>query len=345
MSAAFGATKEAAPAGEVATAPEIVPAGAVAPASAAFATTEADSGKLDFTEVWAYLMDGEEAFLDPSLPVTDLGYFGAGIGISGNLMGVPSRDKLPAFKGRVHFVVAELGNYALTHFCLDPQYPLRDALIADIAKGAAAFDGVQIDFEAVSTRDFENFYAFLASLKSALGAKTLSVALPAQIKERSNNLSYEKVGKIADRVVVMAYDEHWSTSDPGPIASIEWCRQISAYALSKVDAAKLIMGAPFYGRAWADKSPSRAYKFSSLSKLMDEKKIATVQRQDDIPFMEYVEVVNVKVFFDDYASILARLRMYRAGLVRSIAFWRLGQEDPGVWNAITVTPLTVGAVK
>jgi len=102
LSSAFGATKDAAQAGEVATAPEIVPAGAVAPASAALATTEADSGKLDFTEVWAYLMDGEEAFLDPSLPVTDLGYFGAGIGISGNLMGVPSRDKLPAFKGRVH---------------------------------------------------------------------------------------------------------------------------------------------------------------------------------------------------------------------------------------------------
>jgi spore germination protein len=310
----------------------------VAATSATLASTEAPPDRLDFVEVWAYLLDGEERFLDPSQPITDLGYFGAGIGTSGKLVGVPSRAKLPSFKGRVHLVVAELGNFALTHFCLDPEYPLRDALVADIVKGAEAYDGVQIDFEAVGSKDYENFYAFLALLKSGLGQKALSVALPAQIKELGDSLSYERIGKIADRIVVMAYDEHWSASAPGPVASIDWCRKISAYALSKVDAGKLVMGAPFYGRAWADKSPSRAYKYSSLVKLIDEKGIATVQRQGDIPFMEYEELVNVKVFFDDYASILARLTMYRSAKVRNIAFWRLGQEDPEVWSAIASAP-------
>jgi len=132
----------------------------------------------------------------------------------------------------------------------------------------------------------------------------------------------------------MAYDEHWSGSAPGPVASIEWGQKIAAYALSKVAVEKLVMGAPFYGRAWADKSPSRAYKYSSLMKLIEEKGIVTLQRQGDIPFLEYEERVSVKVFYEDCASILSRLSVYRAASVRNIAFWRLGQEDPGVWSAI-----------
>lgn len=299
------------------------------------AASELAPGRLEFSEIWAYLMEGEERFLAPFQPITDLGYFGAGIGISGKLVGVPERSKLPPFKGRVHLVVAELGNFALTHFSLDPEYPLRDALVADIAAGARAYDGVQIDFEAVSSRDYENFYAFLELLKKGLGGKTLSVALPAQVKDSSEGFSYERIGKIADRIVVMAYDEHWSASEPGPVASLDWCHRVSAYAMSKVGAGRLVMGAPFYGRAWADKSPSRAYKYSSLVKLIDEKGIGSIQRKDEIPFLEYEELVSVKVFFDDYASTLARLSMYSLASVRNVAFWRLGQEDPVIWGAMT----------
>ena len=294
-------------------------------------------GKLGFSEVWAYLLAGEERYLDASYPITDLGYFGAGISTYGKLVGVPDRAKVKAFKGRVHLVVAEVGNAALTHFCLDPAYPIRDALVADIVAGAAAFDGVQLDFEAVGSRDFDNYYEFVRVLDKALGSKTLSVTLPARMSERGDEFGYARIGLVADRVIVMAYDEHWSSSVPGPVASIEWCRKVAAYALSKVDPSKLVMGAPFYGRAWADKNPSRAYRFSGISSLLEEKGIGQVQRQDDIPYVEYMETVSVKVYFDDSASILSRLGMYRAASVGKVAFWRLGQEDPAVWGGICVT--------
>jgi spore germination protein len=312
------------------------PTGTLAPAAAPTAAPTTAPAKLEFSEVWAYLMDGEEKYLEGGQSITDLGYFGAGLGMSGKLVGLPSLKRLPsAYKGRVHLVVAELGNYSLTHFCLDPSFPLREPLVAEIAAAAEPYDGVQIDFEALSSRDYENFYSFLSLLKAALGSKTLSVALQAQIKESSENLSYERVGKIVDRIVVMAYDEHWSSGTPGPVASMAWCRKVSAYAQSKVAAPVLVMGAPFYGRAWADKSLSRAYKHSSLVKLIDEKGIETFRREDGIPYAEYLETVSVKLFFEDYDSTLARLDMYRAASVRNVAFWRLGQEDPRVWGAIS----------
>jgi len=297
---------------------------------------EAMRPKLEFSEIWAYLMEGEEAFLDSSRPITDLGYFGAGLGISGNLVGVPPRAKLPAFEGRVHLVVQEVSNAALTHFCLSPDYPLRDALVADIVAASKDYDGVQIDFEAVSSRDRENFYAFLARLKIGLGEKALSVALPAYVKDPRDGFSYQRVAAIVDRIVVMAYDEHWSSSAPGPVASMDWCRRVSSYAAAKIGPEKLVMGLPFYGRAWADKSLSRAYKYSSLAKIIGDKGIGDIQRRDEIPYIEYAETVNVKVYFDDSASTVARLGLYLGASVRNVAFWRLGQEDSAVWASISV---------
>jgi hypothetical protein len=307
------------------------------PAAGAFA------GGLGFSEVWAYLMDGEERFFDPALPVTDIAYFGAGISSYGKLTGVPRRENLRAYRGRVHLVVAEIGNYALTHFCLDPGLPLRDALVADIVEAAKPYQGVQIDFEAVGSKDYDNFNAFLVLLKKKLGSKTLSVALPACTAEKYDRFGYQRMGKVADRVIVMAYDEHWSSSEPGPVASLAWCRSVAAYALSRIDPGRLVMGAPFYGRAWADKSLSRAYKFSSLAGILSEKGIVEVQRKEDVPYVEYTESVNVKVYFEDVASMFSRLGMYRDASVRNVAFWRLGQEDPLVWTSLATGRLPLKA--
>jgi spore germination protein YaaH len=287
---------------------------------------------INFTEVWAYLMRGEEMYLSESHPISDIGYFGAGITMFGKLTGVPDRGKLRDFKGRVHLVVAETANAPLTHFCLDPQYGLRDTLIEEIATASSAFDGVQIDFEAVPGQDKALFADFLATLKARLGDKTLSVALPARWKTVNDSYDYALIGEIVDRIVVMAYDEHWSTSVPGPIASIEWCKNVSKYAMEKIGNAKLIMGTPFYGRAWIDKNPARAYKHSGVASLLAEKGSASVNRDKEIPFFDYEETVNVRVFYEDARSISFRLKVYESAAVDKIAFWRLGQEDNDVWN-------------
>jgi spore germination protein YaaH len=72
---------------------------------------------------------------------------------------------------------------------------------------------------------------------------------------------------------------------------------------------------------------------------MAAKGIVDVQRQDGIPRVAYSEVVNVKIFFDDKLSTLARLAMYRSASVRNVAFWKLGQEDRGMWGGIAIAPL------
>ena len=292
-----------------------------------------------FSEIWAYLQNGDEKSLNVLYPVTDIGYFGAAINYRGHLYGTPVRSKLSGYKGRVHLVVNELSSQALTHFSLDPEYPIRNTLLAEITAASKDFDGVQLDFEMVPAPDAENYYSFLALLKKKIGAKkTLSVAIPARTRNVGDAYDYDRLAKIVDRIIVMAYDEHWSGSVPGSIASLAWCRKVSDYAILHIGNDKLIMGLPFYGRAWTEKNPAKAYRFSGISDLITEKNIPLVNRDESIPFFSYDEIVHVNVFYEDGYSIISRALMYQDLSVRSIAFWKLGQEDQSIWNRLVIVP-------
>lgn len=279
-------------------------------------------------------MKGEESFLTPALPVSDLCYFSAEINAYGELTGVPDIPKLAAYKGRKHLVVAEVSSLSLTHFCIDPMYPIRDALVQSILVAAVPYDGVQIDFEAIPVRDRDNFIIFLKLLKSGLGEKVLSVALPARLSEAGDVLGYVRIAEIVDRIIIMAYDEHWSSSVSGPVASMEWSGKVAAYASSKIAAPKLVMGLPFYGRAWGDIKSDRAYKFSAVSSLLKDKEINSFSREGNVPSFRYQELVTVDVYYDDAESLSYRLRLYQDAGVGAVAFWRLGQEDAAVWERI-----------
>ncbi|MCA1950701.1 MAG: glycoside hydrolase [Treponema sp.] len=287
---------------------------------------------ITFSEIWAYVQAGEETALDPSWPVSDVALFSASISSTGKLRGVPNRNKLTNFTGKVHLTIVELSNYALTHFCLSPEFTIRSNLIEQIVIAAKPFDGVNLDFEAVLTEDKEHFISFLRALKTKIGKKTLSVAVPARTKKVVEAYDYELIAAVADRVIVMAYDEHWSGSKPGSVASMLWCEKVADYALKTIGSKKLVMGLPFYGRAWGESNPSRAYRFSSLSKLMEEKGIQETRRVDGSVYFEYNELIKVQVYYEDHRSVHQRAELYYTQGVSNIGFWRIGQEDQKIWQ-------------
>jgi spore germination protein YaaH len=287
-----------------------------------------------FREIWAYVVAGREAALTPGLPISDIGYFGADIGVYGALIEVPDRKKLRNFSGRVHMVV-KCDSRSLTYFVLRPDSAERKALIADLAAATRNFDGLQIDFENIPSRAGDSFHSFLAELKTAIGNKMFTIALPARFRKINDDVfDYAKITPMVDRVLVMAYDEHWSTSAPGPIASLSWCKRVADYSLNVIGREKLIMGLPFYGRAWGSPNPSQAYLYTGIERIIKENDVAEIRRENGIPVFEYKIPVSVKVYYDDEYSLSARMEMYRAMGIASIGFWRLGQETPAVWQYI-----------
>lgn len=304
-------------------------------------TMAAPAERLGFKEIWAYLMRGEETELTGSEPITDIGYFGASLTKEGRISETIRRPDITLKDGlrpRIHLVVADISNYALMHFSLDPEYGVRPLLLDDICRVAEGFDGVQIDFEAVSRDDAEYFFDFLKELRSRLPTgMSLSIAVPARTEPRTDAYDYSRIAPLVDRIVIMAYDEHWSGSLPGPVASLPWCSQVVDYAEATLENAKIIMGLPLYGRAWQDKKLARALRFKSVQDILAEKQSQTSYSSDLGAYFEYSENVVVRVFYDDYRSLMDKLQLYKAKNVSAVSFWRIGQGPPELWSSIDNT--------
>jgi spore germination protein YaaH len=212
---------------------------------------------------------------------------------------------------------------------------VRKRLVADLLAAAAGFDGLQIDFELVPARDGGAFLSFLAELRAGLGEKLFTAALPARLTPLKDDVyDYGKIAPLVDRILVMAYDEHWSTSEPGPIASMDWCRSVAAHSLKTIGPEKLILGLPFYGRTWGDVNTFRAFFHSGIERIRRENNITEITRENGIPTFTYEIPVTVTVYYEDDHSLSLRLEMYRSMGVSSVGFWCLGQESETIWSRI-----------
>lgn len=288
-----------------------------------------------FDEVWGYVMISRLKDYDDMTPLTDVGLFAAEINSYGELTNVPKRTAVGKnFKGRVHLVTI-CESTSLSHFCIDPKYGARKKIVEGLLEACEEFDGLQVDWELIPARDADNFLSFLKELKKGLGKKPLTVCVPARTKTLKQDVySYEKIGKIADRIMVMAYDEHWTGGPAGSIASMDWCEKIADYAKTVWPANKYIFGLPFYGRIWGNKSVKQALAFNGMNRTAHENGVVTIERERGVPHYKYKVEVEVEGWYEDAYSNVERSRMYKQKGYNCIAFWRMGQEDVAVWEWI-----------
>lgn len=296
---------------------------------------------LEFNEVWAYLMRGEEDRMKGNEPITDLCYFSAKVSGKGQITGdyAPPSIKFNN-KIRHHIVIAVIDNFALLHFILNPDLPVRKNFINDVCRISSKFDGVQIDFESVASSDAAWFFSFLTELRTALDKnKMLSVALPARKTRIADAYDYPSIAAIVDRVIIMAYDQHWSGSNPGPVAGLSWCREVAEFAKSFIPKEKLIMGLPLYGRAWQDKNFNKSVHYRHVEELIKTSNIQPKYDPENGAYFEYEETVKVRVYYTDERAIYDRLKLYSSMSVDNVAFWRIGQGPSGMWQGISAKSL------
>ncbi|MDQ2922183.1 MAG: hypothetical protein M3R52_11310, partial [Acidobacteriota bacterium] len=64
--------------------------------------------------------------------------------------------------------------------------------------------------------------------------------------------NYKAYAAVTDYLMLMGYDEHWQTSQPGSIAEHNWFEQTLAKRLRELDPAKTILCVGSYGYNWTD---------------------------------------------------------------------------------------------
>ena len=205
-----------------------------------------------------------------------------------------------------------------------------------LAKHAATmrYAGLVLDLEALERSDLPSLLRVVRAITDSAhrhGVSQIVVAIPA-----ADSAAYpaKPIANVADLVMPMLYDEHWSTSGPGAIASPEWVRATLAARVAEVGGSKILAALPLYGYRWT--KPGKAAEVVSYT---DAKRIAEQAR---VPLARDPRTSTLRaskpgeweLWVADSELLGALERQVRDAGVNRVALWRIGGEDSRIWSSL-----------
>lgn len=208
------------------------------------------------------------------------------------------------------------------------------------------YDGIVIDYELLGAGDRDGFTAFVTDLGAELHARDrrLAVALHAQASDQGSgdhNLAqdYQAIGQAADEVHLMTYDQHYDESDPGPIAPLPWVSDVLDYAIERIPPDKLVLGIGLFGYDWGGDAVADGLQLGQVARRIarndgeqgwDERAASPWFRYDG-------DGVSRIIWYEDPASVKAKLALVERYDLGGAFFWRLGGVPEGIWSVAVQT--------
>jgi spore germination protein YaaH len=210
------------------------------------------------------------------------------------------------------------------------------------------YRGLSLDFESLPDDATPAYLTFIHELESDL--HPLSVRLLVNTAIATSDADLKTIAQNSDGIILMNYDQHQTTSEPGPIASQDWFIANLTRAVKIVPKEKIICAVGNYGYDWALTIPNpkdRKHPKPTVVNTEDLPVTEAWQRASDSdadldldydslnPHFQYIDEDSNQrhvVWFLDGVTMLNELRSARALGLQTFALWRLGEEDNSLWN-------------
>ena len=225
---------------------------------------------------------------------------------------------------------------------------LRQQINAFLA-GSPQYHGIALDLEEVPDDAQDAYMAFVAELHSDFRAKNLRLFVNVQVSADDDEL--RALAKSTDYIILMNYDEHEISSDPGPIASQDWFEGNLRRVLKTVPKEKIICALGNYGYDWTEQLPTKGTaKPDAKLKVVDSRDLTVQEAWQEAADSEadvHLEGDELnahfayddedshqrhQVWFLDGVTALNEMRAARQMGLRTFVLWRLGKEDPTIWS-------------
>jgi spore germination protein len=246
---------------------------------------------------------------------------------------------------KVWAMVGNHSNQELTHQMLSST-DQRQAFIqklSDIIRNYG-IDGLNIDFENMSPQDRDSFTVFITDLSNAM--KTIPAVLSVNVSpdfgsDWTDVFDYSALGKNADYIVLMGYDEHWG-GDPaaGSVSSLPWLRQGIENLLAKVPSSKVILALPRYTRDWTisatGKISSTDWSLVQQNDAVSKNKLKTIWNES---LGQYYTQFNDqaalnRLWLEDGRSLSLKAGIGETYSVAGYAYWYMGGESVDIWTSL-----------
>ena len=227
-------------------------------------------------------------------------------------------------------------------------YKLREKVINNIVNLVLTYnlDGINIDFENMNMDDKDMFSRFIIELAPRLKeyGKVLSVDVTAPDGSENWSMCYNrnKIGKIADYIIFMAYDQNGiSSPKEGTTAGADWIEvNIKKFigTQEEVPADKLILGMPFYTRLWKEENGKITSNVISM-KNIDSKIPSNVEKKwnEDLKqyYVEYEQNgITYKMWLEEEDSIKAKFALMKEYNLAGAAYWQKDFEKASIWDIV-----------
>ncbi|MBI1343611.1 MAG: glycosyltransferase [Terrimonas sp.] len=211
----------------------------------------------------------------------------------------------------------------------------RQRLIDDIVKNLQAYhlQGVNIDFEEFRENSDEPIINFQKALYERLHHEGLMVTQ--DIMPNDADFNIRELNRYNDYLVLMAYDQHYSTSVPGPVSGQQWIEKVLDESAADVPTEKIILAFAGYGYDWPKGAVATTVTYQEALATAKEFNAKIDFDNDhynnDYTYTDGDQVVHT-VYFNDAASNFNTIRFADEYGTAGTVLWRLGSEDERLWS-------------
>lgn len=227
-------------------------------------------------------------------------------------------------------------------------YKLRQDLINRIVSLVVKYDldGINIDFENMYAEDKSLFNRFIIELTPRLKEYGKVVSVDVTAPDGSENWSgcYDRhtIGKVADYIIFMAYDQNGSSKE-GTTAGCDWVEvslQKFVGTQEEIDSQKIILAVPFYTRVWYTNTSGKRTADIVGMKTLDSIIPSNATKTWDDSLKQYVVEYQkngrpYKVWLEDEKSLEAKLSLVDKYHLAGAAYWRKDFEPNSIWNMMS----------
>ena len=209
-------------------------------------------------------------------------------------------------------------------------------LSAYVARHKAA--GIVFDFEEVPATAQGDYKLFLAETRAAFAPHRWLVSIAAPFDDP--DWDYAAYARVTDRIILMAYDQHWETSGPGPIAAEPWFASRLKTRLKTLDPARTIVAIGNYSYDWSKATATAGSPAAgeltveqAWTQAHDNGAAITFDPETRNPTYRFTSNgIDHQVWMLDAATSFNQLKIAGASHVAGTALWRMGSEDPSLWR-------------
>ena len=204
--------------------------------------------------------------------------------------------------------------------------------------------GINIDFEHTKIDDRDYITDFVREFRQAAGDDfIITVDVTPQISADVTKEPYDRkaLAEIADYMVVMAYDQHWGSSDKaGSVAQYKWVEGSVNVLFRNIPNKKMILGVPLYTRIWKEASgkvTSKIISMDEVARIIAAKGLKPVwDKESQQNYIEYQENnAEYKIWIEDANSLEKKVSLVNKYNLAGVGSWRLGFETPNIWDVIS----------